>query len=100
MSATDFCVVDAQQYAHHIERFSSLYPEGIVNAIPDRDAWTWMQTNVPLLDCSDAKIAEIYYFRWWIYRKHIRDTPHGYVVSEFLHDVGHAAKHNTINCPV
>ena len=97
MADSDLCVIDAEKHGRYIERFNSLYPEDIVNAISDRDAWAWMQTNTPLLDCSDAKIEEIYYFRWWIYRKHIKQTPDGFVVTEFLPVVQHARKHNTIN---
>jgi hypothetical protein len=100
VSTPDVCVIDTATYAHYIERFNSLYPEDIVNAIPDRDAWEWMRSHIPFLDCSDRGIEEIYYFRWWIYRKHIKHTPDGFVVSEFLPVVGHAMKHNTINCPV
>lgn len=100
MNSTDLCVIDAANFAHYIERFNRLYPETIVNAIPDRDTWAWMQGAIPFLDCSDGEIEEIYYFRWWVYRKHIRQTADGFVVSEFLPDVGHAKKHNTINCPV
>jgi hypothetical protein len=100
MDKSDACVIDAANYAHYIEHFNSLYPEDIVNAIPDRDAWAWMQSHIPLLDCSDKTVEEIYYFRWWIYRKHIKHTSDGFVISEFLPDVGHAGKHNTINCPI
>jgi hypothetical protein len=100
MDASDLCVIDAEKYGHYIERFNSLYPENIANAISDRDAWAWMQNNIPFLDCSDGNIEEIYYFRWWTYRKHIKQTPDGFVVTEFLPVVHHAGKHNTINCPI
>lgn len=97
MGNSDLCVLDAENAKLHIERFNHLYVEEVVNAIPDRDAWEWMQSNIPFLDCCDAKIEEIYYFRWWIYRKHIKQTADGYVVTEFLPLVGHGEKHNTIN---
>jgi hypothetical protein len=100
MSDTDLFLLSPEAYAHYVQRFNQLYPEEIVNAIPDREAWGWMQANLPFLDCPDKTIEEIYYFRWWIYRKHIRHTPDGYVVTEFLPLVGHAMQHNTINCPV
>src|SRR5512139_405550 len=100
MSSSDLCVLPSENFAHYIARFSDLYPEDIMNAIPDREAWGWLRDNVPFLDCPDSKIEEIYYFRWWIYRKHIKQTPDGYVVTEFLPLVGHSEKHNTINCPV
>src|SRR5262249_10970554 len=39
-----------------------------------------------------------YYFRWWTYRKHIKETPAGFVVTEFLSDVPWAGMYNTISC--
>lgn len=100
MNQPDLCLIDPKQFSHYVERFNTLYPEDIVNAIPDREAWPWMQSNVPFLECADTTLEEIYYFRWWVYRKHIKHTPDGFVVTEFLPNVGHAEKHNTINCPV
>lgn len=100
MSKSDLHLIDPAQHRHYIEKFGALYPEDIVNAIPDQAAWPWLQVNVPFLECPDATIEETYYFRWWIYRKHIRQTPDGFVISEFLPVVGHAEKHNTINCAV
>ena len=86
MSQSDLCVIRPAEYGHYVEQFNNLYVEEVVNAIPDRDAWEWMQSHIPFLDCCDTKIEEIYYFRWWIYRKHIKHTPDGYVVTEFLHN--------------
>ena len=43
-------------------------------------------------------MEQTYYFRWWTYRKHIKNTPDGYVVTEFLPDVPWGGKYNTINC--
>ena len=47
----------------------------------------------------DQEIEEIYHFRWWTFRKHIKDTPDGTVISEFLPQVSWSGKHNTISCP-
>jgi hypothetical protein len=91
---------DTEKARQYVERFNNLYPESIVNAIPDAKALEWMRDNVPFLDCPDGAIEEIYYFRWWVYRKHIKQTPDGFVITEFLPAVKHAKKHNTINCPV
>ena len=40
-------------------------------------AWDFLKENIPLFDCPDKDINEIYYFRWWTYRKHIEETPDG-----------------------
>ncbi len=66
--------------------------------IPNAAALEFLKRNIPLLDCPDKEIEEIYYFRWWTYRKHIKQTPDGFVMSEFLPAVGWAGKHNTISC--
>ena len=83
---------------HYVEGFNrndrELYPQHIPNAA----AWEFLKNNIPLLDCPDRDIEEIYYFRWWTYRKHIKQTPDGFVITEFLPPVGWAGKHNTISC--
>ena len=66
--------------------------------IPNSQALNWMQENIPLVDIPDKVIERAYYFRWWTFRKHIRKTPDGFVISEFLADVPWAGKHNTISC--
>lgn len=99
-NATDLCVLDPSAFQHYIARFTRLHEEDIINAIPDQEAWNWLQRSIPFFECSDAGIEETYYFRWWIYRKHIKQTQDGFVVTEFLPDARHAGKHNTINCPV
>ena len=55
--------------------------------------------GIPLLDIGDETIQEIYYFRWHTYCQQIKETPLGYVVTEFLPPVPWAGIYNTINCP-
>ena len=57
------------------------------------------EAGIPLLDISDDTIQEIYYFRWHNYFRHVKETPVGYVITEFLPPVPWAGKYNTINCP-
>ena len=70
----------------------------IVQHIPNAAAWEFLKANIPLLDCPDKDIEEIYYFRWWTFRKAIKQTPDGFIITEFLPPVGWAGKHNSINC--
>lgn len=91
-------VLQPDAFRHHVETFNRHDRETVVQAIPNASAWTWMRHNVPLLDCPDKDISEIYYFRWWTYRKQIRETPDGFVITEFLPQVPWAGKHNTISC--
>ena len=70
-----------------------------VDRLPDADtAWPWLAENVPLFECSDRALEEIYYFRWYTFHRHIKPTPDGYVITEFQPDVRWAGKQNTISC--
>ena len=71
-----------------------LYPQHI----PNKAAWGFLSSNVPLFECPDKDIEEIYYFRWWTFRKHIKSTPDGFIITEFLPPVGWSGKHNSISC--
>jgi hypothetical protein len=98
---------DAQR--RYVAAFNSQRPDdtaedlpvdGSITVIGNDQAAAWMERNVPLFECSDKDIEETYHFRWWTYRKHVRKTPVGFVVTEFLPKVGWSGTYNTINCPV
>jgi len=72
---------------------------GLEGEITNKEALAFLEKNVPRFDCPDRELVRTYYFRWWTYRKHIRKTPQGYVVTEFLPEVPWARKFNTISCP-
>ena len=72
--------------------------EEVVNFIPDSESWEWMRNNVPLFTCPDPAVEQIYYFRWWTYRKHIKRTPAGFIITEFLKPVNHAGEYNSLSC--
>ncbi len=86
-------------FRHHVEAFNRQDEEKVVNHIDNRRSWAWMRENIPWFECPDGEIEEIYYFRWWAYRKHIKKTADGFVITEFLPPVEWAGKHNTISCP-
>lgn len=83
----------------HIAAFNANDHELYQQHIPNADAAAWLAERIPLLDCPDADIEETYYFRWWTFRKHIKTTPDGFVITEFLPDVHWSGKYNAINCP-
>jgi len=91
-------VLKSADFQHYVAGFNKsdreLYPQHIRNEV----AWDFLQKNIPLLDCPDKEIEEIYYFRWWTFRKHIKQTPDGFVITEFLPPVGWAGKYNSISC--
>jgi hypothetical protein len=69
----------------HVERFNAMEDEPIVNLVPNAAAAAWLKENISLFECPDAEVEEIYFFRWWALRKHLRRAPDGsYVFSEFI----------------
>lgn len=96
-SSTMF-LLDTNTFKHHVDFFNNMEPENIVNHVPNHQSWDWMKENVPFFECPDKCFEQIYYFRWWTFRKHLKKTPDGFVLTEFLDDVGHSGKYNTISC--
>jgi hypothetical protein len=81
-----------------VERFNAADNELYPQAVPNAKAAEFLRENVPWFECPDPEIERTYYFRWWTYRKHLKETPDGFVITEFLPPVGWASKHNTISC--
>ncbi len=82
---------------HYVELFNRQDEELYKNEIDNAHALEWLREEIPLFECPDADLERSYYFRFWVYRKHLRKTEDGYVVTEFLPDVSWSGKHNTIN---
>jgi hypothetical protein len=91
-------ILDPADYAHYVVKFNAADEEAVVNLLPNAQAWDWITANAPLFDCPSGRFEEIYYFRWWTFRKHIRETPHGRVLTEFIQPVSHAGPYNTVSC--
>jgi hypothetical protein len=91
-------LLNGDSFRHYVEDFNRIYPEEVVNAVPDAQAWDWMKANVPLFTCPDREIEQLYYYRWWAYRKHIKETPAGFLITEFLKPVNHASEYNALSC--
>lgn len=51
---------------------------------PSEAAWPWMAREIPFFDAPDKATEEMYYFRWYAFKKHIVQTPTGYVITEWL----------------
>jgi hypothetical protein len=85
-------------YKHYIDYFNRMEDENIVQAIPNEKANEWMKKNIPLFDCPQDNFVEMFYYRWWTLRKHIKATPLGYVMTEFLVNRTYADKYNMISC--
>ena len=82
-----------------VAEFNRNDDELYVNEIPNAAAYEWLCDRIPLFECPDKELEKTYYFRWWTYRKHVKHTPEGYAISEFLPDVLWAGRYNIINAP-
>ncbi len=91
-------VLKSENFRHHVEHFNRMEDENKVNAISNAQSWDWMKANIPLFDCPQDNFKEIYYYRWWTFRKHIHKTPQGFILTEFLVDRNYADKYNMISC--
>ena len=48
----------------------------------------WYIDNIPFFECSDKEIEAVYYYRWKLYKAHIRHVGEDeYVITEFINDV-------------
>jgi len=92
-------VLKTNSFRHYVDAFNKQDEELFVQHIPNAKAWEFLEANIPLFECPDKDFELTYYFRWWTYRKHIKKTPDGFVITEFLPDVSWSGKHNTISCP-
>lgn len=97
-------VLSGDNFRHYIEKFN-LEEELHVDVVPGTkmirniDAWDFLSKNIPFFECPDKEIEETYYYRWWTFRKHIKETEDGYVITEFMPKVSWSGKYNTIPCP-
>src|SRR5450756_3150080 len=48
-------------FAHYVDRFNTMEDENFTNTIADAEAWDWMQKEIPLFECPDREVEEMYY---------------------------------------
>ena len=94
-----FKVLEASYFYEYIEAFNENDNELYKQYLPNDSAFAFLSQNIPIIEIPDKEIEEIYYFRWWTFRKHIKQSEDGFVITEFLPKVPWSGKHNTINCP-
>ncbi|MBQ4321831.1 MAG: hypothetical protein IJC35_06275, partial [Oscillospiraceae bacterium] len=78
-------------------KFNAADEERKFGDIANSEAARWLEDHAPLLECPEPVLEEIFDFRYWTFRKHIRTTPEGQIVTEFLPDVPWAGAYNSIN---
>ncbi len=80
-------------YHHYIQTFEAdeqLATGKIYNGEPStpgqppESAWPWMTREIPWFDSSDKSFEEMYYFRWYAWKKHLVHIPTGYIITEWL----------------
>lgn len=86
-------------YREYFQSFCANDNEEVIQWISNEKAEEFLLENAPRLYCPDKTIEEIFAFRTWTIRKHLKHTEDGYVLSEFLinEKLKWAGKHNTIN---
>ena len=67
----------------YVDAFNENDTEYYRQDIENSGAAAWMLENIPLVELPDKTIEQIYSFRWWVFRKHIKNTEDGYVITEF-----------------
>ena len=91
-------VLREEAFRHYTEDFNQYDSELYRGYVPNAGAWEFLKDNIPLFECPDEDIQRTYYFRWWTFRKHLKQTPAGFIVDEFLPNVSWAGKYNSISC--
>lgn len=90
---------DTSKFEKYTAQFNAADEELVQNLYPNSQAAKFLSENAPVFECPDAELERVYYFRWWTFRKHVKQTPDGYVITEFLPKVPWSGLYNAISCP-
>jgi len=90
-------LLSTKKLVSYVSYFNSIDTDTVKNFVTNDKAIDWLSQNIPLFECPDTTIEKIYYYRWWCIRKHLKQTPDGFVFDEFITPVGHAGKYNTVS---
>ncbi len=90
-------IVPLKKLNDYTTYFNSLDSEDVKNYVSNDKAAGWIAANAPMFDCPDSAIEKVYYYRWWTFRKHLKETPAGFIFTEFITPVKHAGKFNAIS---
>ena len=93
-------VLNPEKLKTYVNYFNSIDTETVKNFVTNDRSFEWLSGNIPYFECPDSVIEQTYYYRWWTFRKHLKQTPEGYVFTEFITPVGHAGKYNTVSSAV
>ena len=107
----DTIVTHSSWFQHYFDSFvaSDVQSRAEIEVLqtPNTEAYNRLQQiGIPFIDIPDKSIEKTYYFRWFLYQKHIRrvlvdidkkKVPY-YVITEFLRSVSWEGKYNSISC--
>lgn len=79
----------------YVSYFNAIDTETVKNYVTNDGAYDWMAKNIPLFECPDSAIQKIYYYRWWTFRKHLKQTPDGFIFTEFITPVSFTGVYNS-----
>jgi len=85
---------------NYVNYFNSIDTETVKNYIDNAHAAEFLSDNAPLFECPDSAIEKIYYYRWWTFRKHLKQTPDGFIFTEFIIPENWAGLYNTISSAI
>ncbi|MFC0512918.1 glycosyl hydrolase family 65 protein [Mucilaginibacter angelicae] len=88
-------VLGFEKLKTYVDGFNKTDTETVKNYITNDHAYDWLAKNVPLFDCPDSAIQKIYYYRWWTFRKHLKQTPDGFIFTEFITPVSFTGVYNS-----
>jgi hypothetical protein len=78
-------VISPSVVRDYVGSFNRTDEELYVQYVPNSEAAEFLVRNIPRFECPDKELEEIYYFRWWTFRKHIKQIPGGgFIITEFL----------------
>ena len=50
--------------------------------------YEWYVNNIPFFECSDKQFEQVYYYRWKLFKAHIRNVGKDeFVITEFINHV-------------
>ena len=75
--------------------FNGIDTDTVKNYVTNDHAFDWMSKNIPRFECPDSAIEKIYYYRWWTFRKHLKQTPDGFIFTEFISPVSFTGVYNS-----
>ena len=94
------CLLNYQKMHDYVAYFNAMEDEHVAQLIPNSQAADWMEHEIPLFECPDRQMEEMYYYRWWTMRKHFVWTGLGYAQTEFLVKRSYSDTLNLIACAV